>query len=164
MALEQLYFPGMLIGLGLLIAVLVALVVVAGKIGLILQHNQSTDLRLPFQQFALAMAQHADLASVYHRGLQGFTGLSAEEQVRFFMVATLVFNYWSDVYEQNRKGVIPPSNRVMQNTVLHHPVRPMDGTHRLSSAQALDKRSEAEAVLWPKREAKVHGWTFASTC
>ena len=109
MTLEQAYYAGVLIGLGILIAVFVALMLLANKIVMIMQHNQSTDLRLPFQQFAIAVAQHADLASIYYRGLQGFTGLSAEEQVRFFMVATLVFNYWNEVYEQSGKGVIPPA-------------------------------------------------------
>ena len=79
------------------------------RIILILQHNESTDLRLPFQQFAIAVAENADLASVYYRGLQGFTRLSAEEQVRFFMIATLVFNYWHEVYDQSRQGVLPPA-------------------------------------------------------
>jgi len=104
---EQVFYIGFLIGIGILIAVFVALLARVNKVILILQHNESTDLRLPFQQFAIAVAQHADLASVYYRGLQGFTGLSAEEQVRFFMITTLVFNYWNEVYDQARQGVIP---------------------------------------------------------
>jgi len=106
---EQVFYTGILVGLGILIALFVALLVRVNKVLLILQHGESTDLRLPFQQFAIAVAENADLASVYYRGLQGFTGLSAEEQVRFFMVATLVFNYWNEVYDQAKQGVVPPA-------------------------------------------------------
>ena len=106
---EQVFYTGILISLGILIVLFVALLMRVNKVLVILQHGESTDLRLPFQQFAIAVAQNADLASVYYRGLQGFTGLSAEEQVRFFMVATLVFNYWNEVYDQSRQGVVPPA-------------------------------------------------------
>ena len=106
---EQVYYTGMLMGVAILIALIVTLLMRLNKVTLILQHNESTDLRLPFQQFAISVAQNADLASVYYRGLQGFTGLSAEEQVRFFMIATLVFNYWNEVYDQTQQGVIPPA-------------------------------------------------------
>ena len=75
---EQFFHSGMLIAAGILIASFVALLLRVNRIILILQHNESTDLRLPFQQFAIAVAENADLASVYYRGLQGFTGLSAE--------------------------------------------------------------------------------------
>lgn len=107
--MELLHDVLMPIGLGALVAVLVVLTVQIRKLVYVLRHNQAAQLRLPFQNFAIAVAQHEDLASVYYRGLQGFTGLSAEEQVRFFMIATLVFNYWNEVYEQTRNGVIPPS-------------------------------------------------------
>lgn len=105
--MEQLHSTAMLIGLAAVVAVLVVLAVLLKRLVVVLQHTQSAQLRLPFQNFAIAVAQQEDLASVYYRGLQGFTGLSAEEQVRFFMVATLVFNYWNEVYEQSRQGVIP---------------------------------------------------------
>lgn len=98
---------GMLVGFAALVAALVVVAMQVQKLVVVLQHTQSAHLRLPFQNFAVAVAQNEDLASVYYRGLQGFTGLSAEEQVRFFMIATLVFNYWNEVYEQTRNGVIP---------------------------------------------------------
>ena len=107
---EHIVLSGILIGVATLVALFVALLSRVNKVILVLQHNESTDLRLPFQQFAISVAQNADLASVYYRGLQGFTGLSAEEQVRFFMIATLVFNYWNEVYDQTRQGVIPSSS------------------------------------------------------
>ena len=106
---DQFFYIGILTAVGMLIALFVALLLRVNKVILILQHNESTDLRLPFQQFAIAVAENADLASVYYRGLQGFTGLSAEEQVRFFMIATLVFSYWNEVYDQSRQGVLPPA-------------------------------------------------------
>ncbi len=105
--LGQAHTFAMLIGIGALVAVLVVMALLLKKLLVVLQHGQSAHLRLPFQNFAVAVAQNEDLASVYYRGLQGFTGLSAEEQVRFFMIATLVFNYWNEVYEQTGKGVIP---------------------------------------------------------
>ncbi len=107
---QHIFQAWILIGVGILIVLFVALILRLNNAILILQHNESTDLRLPFQQFAISVAQNADLASVYYRGLQGFTGLSAEEQVRFFMIATLVFNYWNEVYDQTRQGVIPSSS------------------------------------------------------
>lgn len=70
LSLEQICYVGVLLGLCILIAVFAALLLQMKKITLILQHNESTDLRLPFQQFAIAVAQNADLASVYYRGLQ----------------------------------------------------------------------------------------------
>jgi hypothetical protein len=106
---ELIVHAGLLLGLVILIGVLIAILGALRKQVMIQQYNQSTGLRLPFQNFAVAVAQHEDLASVYYRGLQGFTGLGAEEQVRFFMIATLVFNYWNEVYEQSRAGAIPQS-------------------------------------------------------
>jgi hypothetical protein len=106
-ALTHVHVAGMLFGLVLLIAMLAVIAVRLGRIIGILRYKQSAELRLPFQNFAIAVAENEDLARVYYRGLQGFTGLSAEEQVRFFMIATLVFNYWNEVYDQNRDGVIP---------------------------------------------------------
>lgn len=105
--LTQLHDAGMLIGLALLVAILAIVAVLLGRLIRILRYKQSAELRLPFQKFAIAVAENQDLARVYYRGLQGFTGLSAEEQVRFFMIATLVFNYWNEVQDQTRDGVIP---------------------------------------------------------
>lgn len=98
---------GMLVGITALVAVLVVVALQLRRLVVVLRHTQSAQLRLPFQNFAVAVAENENLASVYYRGLQGFTGLSAEEQVRFFMIATLVFNYWNEVYEQTRNGVLP---------------------------------------------------------
>ena len=73
----------------------------------LLQHRANTELRAPFEHFAIAVARDEKLADVYHRGLSGFASLSGTEQVQFFMIATLVFNYWTEVYIHSRRGLIP---------------------------------------------------------
>jgi hypothetical protein len=69
---------------------------------------------------------------------------------------------------------------LLRNLHFRRPWR-SDGTHHFSStagncslrfphfrhpwrSQVLEKWSEAEALLWPSEDAKVHGWTFASIC
>jgi hypothetical protein len=72
-----------------------------------IQHNANITLRGQFLQIQMAIAGDETLARIYERGLKGLQGLSASEQIQFFMIASSVFTYWNEVYSEAKRGLVP---------------------------------------------------------
>jgi len=94
------------------VAIVVSLVYVATE----LRHNTEATKAATFQQMValssdnlMAIAQDADLASIYSRGVSDSDSLTNNEQFRFFLVIRLQWRGMEAAYFQWRHGVLGDS-------------------------------------------------------
>lgn len=106
MTMAHLFTAGVLIALVVLLVCIVLQLRLANRIK---REEITVQLRQQFMDLQTTIASNEDLANLYQRGLQGFTGLSDTEQTRFFVISGFAFTHWSEIQRHAKAGLIPQS-------------------------------------------------------